>query len=185
LEVQAAWDLVTGLSNMHQGQPRMSRLDAIGMSLGIAIDELAPRLAAHRWVVRSCRKRWLVTTDRPVTNWTPPHPHDQIRGVGIMDAVEIRLPIGPCHLLVLMKTGPDISYEVVQPRHFISCSAEAARRCARTVIATPNRRGYLASLDLRKNGPTLRFNTGPGVRTMPDGTTEAMGDVLHMYTPRY
>ena len=37
---------------------------------------------------------------------------------------------------------------------------------------------------LAEGRPTLRFNLGPGYRVHPDGTEEAMGEILHMWVQR-
>jgi hypothetical protein len=67
-EVEAAWSLVVGLNNMSEGQPEITRIDSVRMLFDAAVSELAPRIEQHSWSVQRCRKRILVTTDRPVTN---------------------------------------------------------------------------------------------------------------------
>jgi hypothetical protein len=62
---------------------------------------------------------------------------------------------------------------------------ETAMRCRNMVVAAPHRATYLETLVLKDRGPTLRFNIGPGYRRLPNGRTEQMNDILHMYTPRY
>ena len=52
------------------------------------------------------------------------------------------------------------------------------------VIGHPDRHVALDRVQLNRRGPTLRFNTAPGIRKNPDGTEEPMGDILHMYTTR-
>jgi hypothetical protein len=183
-EVEAVWTYATAFDNMFAGQPKLTRLDSIGMALNSAITELSPRISARSWLVRSCRKRILVTTDRPVTNWTRPGVGDQIRGVGLEGAEEVRLPIGPQHLLVLKKSGPSLSRQQVEPRDFYGANLDAVARCANAVIASPHRSRYLADLELKEFGPKLRFNIGPGFRKLSDGSTQEIGDIIHMFTPR-
>lgn len=52
------------------------------------------------------------------------------------------------------------------------------------VVAHPSQRALVERLDLPGRRPTLRFNTGPLLRQLPDGTTVEDGEVLHVWVPR-
>ncbi|MFE0581034.1 hypothetical protein [Streptomyces sp. NPDC058874] len=66
----------------------------------------------------------------------------------------------------------------------ISCKQDLADNCEQVVVGHPDRHTALDKVELSKRGPTLRFNTAPGIRKNPDGTQEPMGDILHIYTSR-
>lgn len=183
-EVEAAWAFVTGAKAMDSTS--VTRTDTISILFATAIRELSPRIAARSWRVRHCRKRILVTTDRPVTNWTRRSRADAIGGTGLANAFEVRLPLGPQHLLVIdNRETASLTYEEVKPRTFYEVNSEAVARCATVVMASPHRSNYLGSLQMTDRGPTLRFRVGPGYQQLPDGSKRRMNDVIHMYTPRY
>jgi hypothetical protein len=43
----------------------------------------------------------------------------------------------------------------------------------------------LEALRLADHRPTIRFNAGPGYRSLPDGTHEPMWDIVHTWTPTH
>ena len=186
-EVEAAWSFVTAILRIHRSEGGLTRPEAIGLGLDIAIKKLAPFILSCSWKVEHCRKRSLITSDRPVTYWAKPSKMDQLQGLGMVNASEIWLPLDPQSLLTLTNSGGATVAGVVdvKPRRFEVVNSEIAARCSKCVVATPHRSAALMKMHLGKHGPALRFNMAPGIRRLPDGSTEPMGDVLHMWTPRY
>ncbi|MEV6758204.1 hypothetical protein [Streptomyces sp. NPDC051214] len=66
----------------------------------------------------------------------------------------------------------------------INCNQDPTDSCEQVVVGHPDRHAALDRVQLAKRGPTLRFNTGPGIQKNPDGSEEPMGVILHMYTTR-
>lgn len=115
--------------------------------------------------------------------WRPETPSDAYQGFGLEGAHEIRFPVSPTAQLVLIP-GHGTSPEEVKLSRVIRCNQDLADSCEQAVTGHPDRHAALDRIQLSNRGPTLRFNTAPGIRKNPDGTEEPMGDVLHMYTTR-
>ena len=58
--------------------------------LGVAVQEIAPRLRGFQWTVEHCRRPMLFTSDRPVMCWRPRSARDEYEGIGVDTAEEIR-----------------------------------------------------------------------------------------------
>lgn len=179
-EVEAAWTLAYVAFNY--GGP-LTKDETMRMLFDIAIRELAPRLDRYSWVVEHCRKPILFTSDRPVMFWRRPSPSDSYEGIGLETADEIRMPLTPSDLLVVRHSGVDMPVQQVQPRRFERVNADLVPQCHEFVVATPGRVGALALLTLAKHRPVMRFDIGPGLRELPDGRQEPMGDVVHTWGP--
>lgn len=179
-EVEAAWTIVTYV--LSRGEPP-SRDEVLGMVLDVAVKELAPRLSNMKWVVETCRKRILFTSDRPVMHWRPKSSRDAFEGVGLENADEIRLPLKPCNLLVFCRQGDTLAPKRVEPKRFIEVNEDIAAQCFEFVVAGPSRLDRLRDLRMADRLPSVRFNMAPGVRRTSDGRDEPMGDILHMWIP--
>jgi hypothetical protein len=181
-EVEAAWTLA--YVSLNQGGP-LSKDEVISMLLGIATRELGPRLERYSWTVEHCRKPMLFTSDRPVMCWRPRSIRDRYEGIGIETADEIRMPLGPHNLLVMRRTGVDAGSEQVQPRRFERVNAGVASQCHEFVVAKRSSAQALEYLPLASHRPVLRFDIGPGIRELPDGSQEPMEDIVHTWVPAH
>lgn len=181
-EVEGAWSIA--YVALRDGEPP-SKDEVISMLLGIAIREIAPRLIKFHWTVEHCRKPMLFTSDRPVMYWRPRSPRDKYEGIGLETAEEIRMPLTPHDLLVIRPIGVDGGVEPMQPRRFERVNAAVASQCHEFVLAAPSRMRELKFLPLASHRPVLRFNMAPGVRELPDGGEEPMGDIVHMWVPTH
>jgi hypothetical protein len=153
--------------------------------LGAAVREIAPRLGRFHWTVEHCHRPMLFTSDRPMMCWRPRSVRDEYEGVGVETAEEIRMPLTPQDLLVIRRIGVDGAIERVQPRRFERVNAAVASQCHEFVVATPDRARSLELLPLAAHLPVLRFDVGPGVRVLPDGREEPMGDIVHTWVPTH
>jgi hypothetical protein len=181
-EVEGAWTIASvGLND--QEPPTID--DTLGIGLSVAIREVGPRLAGRRWSVEHCTKPILFTSDRPVMCWRPPSGRDAIEGIGIDTADEIRLPVTPNDLLVMRSDGVDETVRRVQPRRFQRVNTAVGSQCQEQVLAHRSQITQLEALRLADHRPTVRFNVAPGFRSLPDGTHEPMGDIVHTWTPTH
>lgn len=112
-----------------------------------------------------------------------PHLPCSSKGFGIENGEEIRCPLDPAKLLVLSRRPRTPSARVDWSRSAAS-NRDVAFACRHFVIAHPRERVRVAELELPAKRPTLRFNTGPLLRKLPDGRTIEDGDILHMWVPR-
>jgi hypothetical protein len=179
-EVDGAWTFAAYV--LSKGEPP-SKDDIMAMLLDIAITHLAPRLSSYHWRVEHCRKPILFTSDRPVMTWRPRSPRDEYEGIGIENADEIRIPLTPQDLLVICPIGVDRGIERVQPRRFQRVNNAIASQCHEFIVGVPTRVRDLELVRFAAHRPVLRFNLGPGVRELPDGSQEPMGDIMHMWSP--
>ncbi len=179
-EVEAAWTIA--YVSLNRGEP-LSKDEVVRMMLNLAIRRLGPQLERYKWTVQHCRKPMLFTSDRPVMCWRPRSIRDHYEGIGIGNAEEVRLPITPQDLLLIRRTGTDSGVEHIQPRRFERVNAGIASQCHEFVVATRNSAQTLEYLPLAPHRPVLRFDIGPGIRELPDGSHEPMEDVVHTWVP--
>jgi len=179
-EVDGAWTIA--YATLNKGEPQ-TKDEVMAMLLDIAIRVLAPRLASFNWTVEHCHSPMLFTNDRPVMCWRPRSPRDRYEGVGLDNAEEIRMPLTPRDLLFIRPVGLDGGVERVQPRRFEQVNAAVSSQCHEFVIAAPGRIQELQLLPMAPHRPVLRFNMAPGVRALPDGRQEPMGDIVHTWVP--
>jgi hypothetical protein len=179
-EVEGAWTIAYAALN--QGD-LPTREQMLAMSLGMAVTEFAPRLGRMQWSVEHCRTPILMTSDRPVMNWRPASRRDRFEGIGIETAEEVRLPLAPNELLVMRHVASDGPMTEVQVGRFKNVNRDIGAQCHEFVVATRQRARELDRLILAKHRPIVRFNTGPGHQRFPDGHSEAIGDIVHMWTP--
>lgn len=157
--------------------------EAVAVTLS-SVQVCIPQYRARHWRLETCRKPNFLTSDAPLVLWRPETPSDAYQGFGLMDAHEIRFPVSPTAQLVLVPGRPRASAGEVKLSRVINCNQDLADNCEQVVVGHPDRHAALDRVQMSERGPTLRFNTAPGIRKNPDGTEEPMGDVLHMYTTR-
>lgn len=96
------------------------------------------------------------------------------------------MPLTPQDLLVIRRQiGLDGGIEQVQPRRFERVNAAVASQCKDFIVTTPDRAQSLELFPMAAYRPSLRFDVGPGVRVLPDGREEPMGDVVHTWVPTF
>ncbi|NEB03753.1 DUF4238 domain-containing protein [Streptomyces sp. SID13726] len=180
-EAQGAFDYYHGTRAMNGGNdPTHDEAVAVTFS---SVTVCIPHYRARHWRLETSRKPIFLTSDAPLVLWRPETPRDAYEGFGLENAEEIRFPVSPTAQLVLVHDdGPSV--EEVRLSRVHSCNQDLADTCQQVVVGHPDRHAALDKVQLRRRGPTLRFDSGPGFRKKPDGTVEPMGDILHMYTTR-
>lgn len=148
-----------------------------------SVAELAPRLAELEWCVEHDRKKRFITSDTPLVLWRTPTYRDEFEGFGINGAEEIRFALDPAKQLVLTRK-PRTASARVNPTRSTATNQDAALACHRFVVAHPNQRSRVEQLELPSRRPTMRFNSGPLLRQLSNGSTVEDGEVLHMWVPR-
>lgn len=148
-----------------------------------SVTDLAPKLAQFEWCVEHDRKQRLITSDTPLVLWRPPTYRDEMEGFGIDTAEEIRFALDPNKQLVLTRT-PRTPSARVSPQRSAAANEDTAAACHHFVVAHPSQRARVEQLELPAHRPTLRFNSGPLLRRLPDGRTVEDGEVLHVWVPR-
>jgi hypothetical protein len=148
-----------------------------------AVTDVAPRLAQFEWCVEHDRKERLITSDTPLVLWRTPTYRDEFEGFGIETAEEIRFPLDPGKQLVLTRNVRTPSARV-NPARSAAANQDAALACHNFLVAHPRERAPVEQLELPARRPTMRFNSGPLLRRLSDGTTVEDGEVLHMWVPR-
>jgi hypothetical protein len=181
-EVEGAWTLASATLDTDD-PPSLD--EEMQTHFDIAIKQIAPRFEAYNWRVEHCSKPILLTSDRPVMAWRAPSVRDSYEGIGIDGAEEIRFALGPNDLLVIQRTGIQQSIVMVQQKRFRRVNAAAASQCQDQIIGTTALAFELSNIPMSAWRPTIRFNTAPGYQTMPDGTTESMGDIVHVWSPTH
>lgn len=178
-EVEAALGWVS--ASNHMAGPT-SVTDSIELMLASA-QELAPLIEEMSWTVEHDRKGRFISSNTPLTLWRPPTPRDRFEGIGIKSCTEVRVPLDPFTLLVLHRESRPTQLDVTteRPRQ---CNADTARGCHMLLFGSARQQSMIDSLTLRARRPVLRFATGPGIRELPDGSTEPMGEILHNWVPR-
>lgn len=170
-EVQTVRDLLEGSPSAPTGD------QAHSMAMQVATEMVAPRLESMRWCVYDFGRPILITSDRPVQLWRRVGSGPEVGGVGVENADQIRFALSPSTLLV-MSREPLNPTQLPNPR---SINADTFRDCHQFVVGTPQSRHALSALDLAPQSPRLRFRTGPGYATGPDGTNQYVGEALHTY----
>jgi hypothetical protein len=178
-EVEGAWSYLHGVLHMH-GAP--TKTDAIAATLDPVTDYVRYFHDRH-WRLEISRSAPFLTSDAPLVLWRPPSPEDAYKGFGLLDADQIRFPLNPQQQLVLTR-GTGTAVAEVKPVRVAKCNADLADACERVVIGHPDSRLWPENVDLTGRGPTLRFNLAPGMSTGPDGHSQTMGDVIHVWTTR-
>ncbi|MEV6524538.1 DUF4238 domain-containing protein [Longispora sp. NPDC051575] len=147
-----------------------------------AVEPLERVILGMHWSLEVARKPRLVTSDAPLVLWRPPTSRAQFEGLGLNNAEEVRFPINPAMQLLLTHQVRE-PVTRIEPDRVRACNADLASACYQVVVGHPQRERQLRLLELRARRPVVRFNTGPGYRTMPDGTSEYMGEILHSWVP--
>jgi hypothetical protein len=182
-EVEGAWTLASYVLGHGQAPTRDESLQT---GIQIALEQLGPRLGRMSWTLECCRKSILITSDRPVMFWRSKSVRDQIEGIGLEGAEEIRFPLDPGNMLVLRHAAANgVKREKVEPKRFVQVNSDVASQCFEFIVGRPTQARKLGELRLASKRPSLRFNVGPGIRKLPDGREEPMGDVLHMWIPTH
>jgi hypothetical protein len=179
-EVIAARDFVMAPRAMHGGLP--SKKDVIEAMFNLALNELGPKLEAMTWSIEVCRKPRFATCDRLPAIWNRPSELDAIRGVGLLDAAELWLPLDVSHLLVLRRGGAE-RVEEVEPKRARFVNAHLAHHCFQATYHHPELKVRPDDFVMAKHRPATRFWTGPGYAQRSDGTRELIGELLHLWTP--
>ncbi|WP_158071249.1 DUF4238 domain-containing protein [Streptomyces sp. CB00455] len=180
-EAQGAWDYYHGARAMNDGNDT-THDEAVAVTLG-SVRVCLPQYRARHWRLETSRKPNFLTSDAPLVLWRPETRSDTYQGFGLEGAHEIRFPVSPTAQLVLIP-GQGTSAEEVKLSRVISCNQDLTDSCEQVIVGHPDRHTALDKVQLSRRGPTLRFNTAPGIRKKSDGTEEPMGDILHMYTTR-
>jgi len=174
-EVQSFWDWTNGsLANLEHV--------TYGEFLSIqfsTLPEVAAALASKRWSIEVTKGRVFIASDQPVSLWLK-RP-SALQGVGVVDADEIRFPVGPRHLLVLRPKGREGSGFVTRAR-VEAVNQEAAATCRQMVIGRPIDTSYLESILLRDRRPMWKIDEASGYRTGRGGD-QYLGEILHSYRP--
>ena len=178
-EVEGAWSYLHATIAMH-GVPTQN--DAISATLE-PVTQYIPHFRARHWRLEISRKPYFLTSDAPLVLWKPPSLEDNYRGFGLLDALEVRFPLDPCQQLVLTP-GTGTSVEEVKLSRVSECNADLADACEQVIIGHPRRHVWQDKVELRDRGPVLRFNQAPGIHAAPDGSSEPMGDIIHLWTTR-
>lgn len=76
--------------------------ERIQTMLSLASKEFFPRIFQMSWILARCRKPRLLTTDNPVVYWRQRREQDRFPGVGLATADEVRFPLDPYRVLVLV-----------------------------------------------------------------------------------
>ena len=178
-EVEAALGWVS--AGIHMGGSTTAT-EAIEMMLASA-ESLAPVIEDMNWTVEHDPKGRFISSDTPLTLWRPPTTRDRFEGIGVQTCTEIRVPLDPWKLLVLHHDrGPSsIRVTTERPRQ---CNADVARGCHTLIFGSGRHEALIDAVALRARRPVLRFATGPGLRELPDGSTEPIGEILHQWVPR-
>ena len=98
-EVEAAFDFASVALRDRSVLTREFSMEMMFRSVA----EVAPRLARLEWCVEHDRKERFITSDAPLVLWRTPTPRDQIEGLGVEKAEEIRFPLDPAKQLVLSR----------------------------------------------------------------------------------
>lgn len=174
-ELQGAWDFVN--VSLRDGV-RLTNADYLEVAFR-TLPKLADRLAQMRWSTEASKGLPFITSDQPLNLWV--RRPKSLYGVGAENAEEIRIPVGPRHLLVLRHRGAESSV-VVPRRRVISINAHIAATCRHMVIGQPTRVDMLEVLRLHDRRPMWKFNEGPLYHSRPRGD-EYRGEVIHFYRP--
>jgi hypothetical protein len=91
------------------------------------------------------------------------------------------MPLSPVAMLILRRQ-PSMSPLRVDQRRFHDYNADIALQCYESSCASP---GAVAGWTTRtsRNRPVVRFNIGPAVEDIGDGTQLPMDDVIQKWIP--
>ena len=178
-EVQGAFDFANYA--LSHGMPE--KREILAMLLKTAGEQLSPRLAEMAWAVEISTGQAFVTADRPISMWKRDTRELTFKGIGLETADELRVPLGPHHLLVLRPRFPE-HRTYVDARRVAEVNRRLAAGCYEMVIGCPSSREELAQLRLRPVRPALRFNTGPLLEPDASGRLVPTGqEILHTFIP--
>ncbi|MEM9464268.1 MAG: iron chelate uptake ABC transporter family permease subunit [Actinomycetota bacterium] len=179
-QVGAACDLVNYQHRLDPTPtPNGTQAFSIDLMFRQSLGHIAPSLEARTWSLEASKEPSLITSDRPVTLWSPVRSEYQYQGVGIADAEEIWFPVDPSRMLVLRRGGPE-RVRRIGPDRLIRVNEHIARHCTDQVVAHPSAAGLIAGLPLARRRPTVRFWRGPAV----DESGEDLGtEILHVWRP--
>ncbi len=177
-EVEAAADWISG--SMHMAG-NTSVNDSIEMMLASAM-EMAPVIEEMNWTVEHDRKGRFISST-PMTLWRQPTPRDRFEGIVVQTCTEIRVPLDPWNLLVLHRESRPTSIQATtdRPRR---CNADVARGCHKLIFGSEQQDHIVDTVSLKPKRPVLRFAKGPGFQDLADGSTEPLGEILHLWVPR-
>jgi hypothetical protein len=182
-EVKGAFIFARILSQQESEHGQRFGRDATMMMMIQSIEKLAPILNRMHWCLELDRKERLITSDTPFMLWREPSPRDQLRGVGITTADEIRFPLDPGKQLVLTKKARTETSRI-SPQRSMECNQDMAYACNQFIIGNPSDQTRMEALDLPRKKPLARFNYGPLVKENADGSVTDDGEVLHFWVPR-
>lgn len=92
------------------------------------------------------------------------------------------MPLSPVAMLILRRQL-SVSPVRVDQRRFHDYNTDTALQCYEFIVCVPGRRGRLDNANIIRNRPAVRFNIGPGVEDIGDGTRLPMGDVIQKWIP--
>lgn len=175
-EVQGAWDFVNFMTK--DGQ-RLGRNEWLEIQFA-ALPRITASLNELSWAVEIAHDGAFLTSDQPLTLWHPkPRPY---MGIGLLDAKEVRFPLGPRHLLVLRPRHRETRLFIDLDR--VECANQHLAAASRKmIIGRIEDETLLASVPLRDLRPMMKFNSGPSVIVEQDGTERPGGEILHMFRP--
>lgn len=174
-QVQGTWDWVNLRLQEHMRVPPVE----YWLALFQAMPEVAGVLESKRWSVEVSKGQSFFTSDQPLTLWMK-RPN-RLRGSGIVDADEIRFPVGPRHLLVLRPRGVEAKLFVPRSRvDAVNCHVAAT--CRHMVIGQCRDVPAIQRVPLRDRRPMWKIDGGPLYQSGPDGDTYE-GDVIQLYRP--
>jgi hypothetical protein len=180
-EIEGALALTQFFMVEHHKAP--TKTDAIQLTMSDGVGELAGVILIKRWSLEIARRPRFITSDCPVVFWRKPTPRDRFRGIGLMNAEEVRFPLDAGHQLVITDEARPASIRV-EPARVRASNADVAATCYKFIVGHPDRQKPLEEVALAAHRPAVRFNLGPGYKVSRDGTRKPMGDVIHMRVPR-
>jgi len=128
-----------------------------------AAPQYAPYISARRWRLARFTEPLLLTSDSPVAMW---HRTDtRSYGIGLANADELRLPLGPRHALVMTaETGREHTWDLL-PHHANDFNRAVAARGYEWIYHTPGR-DPLASVRLPPPRPPVEVVGPPMARDL-------------------
>ena len=155
---------------------------AIRMMLQL-VEAIVPTLLALHWTLERDRREQLITSDVPVVIWRKPSRMDEIEGVGIDNADELRFPLDPRKQLVLSRRKRPASLDI-EPHRARRSNTDMVDGCHRFIVGRLDQRSIVSGARLDSRPPAVRFNVAPLVVTDSDGQKIRDSEVLHMFVPR-
>jgi hypothetical protein len=152
---------------------------AVRVMLDLAA-RLVPALLAKSWTIEHDRKSRFITSDSPMLAWRSPSPLDEIEGVGLVTADEVRFPLGPDKQLVLT-TRPRSASSRVTTERVRACNADLGAACHTFIVG--RRPKDLATVELASARPLIRFAYGPYYEHDATGRRIRKGEMMHIRVP--